>query len=69
MIKYLIDRFFYFIDYKAIDTQQPLKPYENRIIKQIDSDLKDILQTTEELKSDIRFIKDHVFIKDYLSKK
>jgi len=63
MIKYFFDRFLYFIDYKAIDTQQPLKPYENRIIKQIDSDLKDILQTTKELKSDIRFIK------DYLSKK
>tara|TARA_R110001592_G_scaffold342978_1_gene633082 strand:+ start:7544 stop:7735 length:192 start_codon:yes stop_codon:yes gene_type:complete len=63
MIKNLIERFLYFIDYKAIDTQQPSKPYEKRIIKQIDSDLKDILQTTEELKSDIRIIK------DYLSKK
>ncbi len=63
MIKYFIDRFFYFIDYKAIDIQQPSKPYENRIIKSLEADLKDILQTTEELKSDIRFIK------DYLSKK
>lgn len=69
MIKILIDRFLYFIDYKAIDTQQPSKPYENRIIKSLEAELKDILQTTEELKSDIRIIKDHLFIKDYLSKK
>ena len=60
MIKYFIERFFYFIDYKAIDSQQPSKPYENRIIKSLEADLKDILQTTEELKSDIRFIKDHL---------